>query len=97
MAVASLREALGGMQKVEHEIIDQVRALGGKIDSKNFSWNHGRSLAELPSSAVHMEVRVGSRQAAVDWSRLQLEDSWDRVDRSDVRAEIEHIVGTLVQ
>ena len=88
----SARKALGGMQKIELEIIRQVRGRGAQIDPKNFTWNHGRSLAELPSSSVHMELRVGSKQPRVDWSRSQLEGSWNHIVRMDVHQLIDRIV-----
>jgi hypothetical protein len=42
-----------------------------------------------------MDVRVGSRHAGTDWSHIYLEDSWDRIDRWEVRQEIERIVDAL--
>jgi hypothetical protein len=83
------------MQEIEREIIDQVRGRGAQIDAKNFSWNRGHPLAKLPSGSVYMEVRVGSKQAIANWERTQLEDCWDRVDRPEVRQEIERIVEIL--
>ena len=94
-AVESTRKALGGMQKIELEIIGQVRGRGARIDPKDFSWNHGRSLAELPSSSVHVELRVGSKHVRADWPRSQLEASWNRIDRMDVHQGIDRIVEEL--
>ena len=93
--VESMRGALQGMQRIEREIIDQACARGTRVDISDFSWNHGRSLTQLPLTFVHMEVLVGSRQATAEWSRSVLEDSWDRIDRMDVRQGIDHIVERL--
>lgn len=96
--VDAIRQALSGMQQIEREIIRQVRARGVSISAASFSWNRGGSLAELPDP-VHMEVRVGSRHTSrhtsTDWLQVCLQDSWERIDRSDVRAEIERIVEAL--
>jgi len=90
----ALSETLRGMQNFEREIIDQVRARKVDITAANFSWNHGREFVGFPRH-VHMEVRVGSRQAAKDWPREWLADSWERIDRWEVRREIERIVDEL--
>ena len=93
--VASPRETINGMQKVEREIIDRVGARQVAISAANFVWNHGRgTTAELPDP-VHMEVRVGSRATSTDWLQISLQDSWDRIDRPDAHQEIERIVDIL--
>ena len=93
--VVSVREALQGMQRIEQEIIDQVCARGTRVDASNFCWNYGRSRAQLPLTFVHMEVRVGSKETTAEWSRGVLQDSWDRIERRDVREGIGHIVERL--
>ena len=93
--VESMRGALQGMQRIEQEIIDRVCARGTRVDASNFCWNNGRSRAQLPLTFVHMEVSVGSKQTTAEWSRIVLEDSWDRIDRIDVRQGIDHIVEKL--
>lgn len=93
--VVSMREALQGMQRIEQEIIDQVCARGTRVDASNFCWNYGRSRARLPSSFVHLEVRVGSKQTTAEWSRMVLQASRDRIDRMDVRQGIDDIVERL--
>jgi hypothetical protein len=92
----SMSETLRGMQNVEHDIIDQVRARKVDITARNFAWNYERgSLAELPDP-VHMEVQAGSRHTSTDWPHILLQDSSsDRIDRLDVRQEIERIVDVL--
>jgi hypothetical protein len=93
--VESMRGAAQGMRRIEQEIIERVRARGTRVDASNFCWNNGRSRAHLPLTFVHMEVSVGSKQTTAEWSRVVLEDSWDRIDRMDVRQGIEHIVEKL--
>ena len=93
--IESTRQALAGMQKIERAIIDAVRERRVTITAANFAWNRGRgSLAEL-HDPVHMEVRVGSRHTSTDWLLVCLQDSWERIDRFDVRAEIERVVDFL--
>jgi hypothetical protein len=91
----SLSQAVKGMQKIEREIIDQVRGRGAALEASHFSWNNGRQLAELPKDLVHMDVRAKNVRVTADWSRTQLEDSCDRIDRMDVRQEIDRIVEEL--
>jgi len=93
--VEATRETLTGMQKIERAILEEVRARKIPITAAVFSWNRGQgTLAELPDP-VPMEVRVGQRQASVSWPHICLQDSWDRIDRPDVQAEIERIVDVL--
>jgi hypothetical protein len=92
--VESTRQALAGMQKIERAIIEDVRARKIAIAAANFTWNRGGSLAEL-RDPVHMEVRLGSQLTSIDWLLVCLQDSRDRIDRFDVRAEIKRIVSVL--
>lgn len=90
-----VESTLAGMQRIEREIIHQVRARKVAITAANFAWGYGRgSLAELPDP-VHMEVRVGARHTSTDWLQVCLQNSRERIDRHDVREEIERIVDTL--
>jgi hypothetical protein len=64
--VESTRQTIGGMQKIEREIIGQVRERKVPISPESFSWNYRRgSLGQLPDH-VHMEAQVGSRDASSD-------------------------------
>jgi hypothetical protein len=93
--VESTRQTLAGMQKIERAIIEAVRERNVPITAAVFSWNRGRgTLAELPDP-VPMEVRVGLRQASASWPQVCLQDSCDRIDRFDVRTEIERIAEAL--
>jgi hypothetical protein len=94
--VESTRQAIGGMQHIERAIIEQVRARNGEITAANFRWNNGAPFVPLPPDVIPMHVRLGSRQARVAWSRTQIEDSWERLDRWEVRQEIERVVNELV-
>jgi hypothetical protein len=94
--VERTREAMAGMQTVEREIIDQLRNGGTQVTAANFTWNNGRSLAELPADLIHLEVRVGSRRVSADLPRVHLEDSHDRIDRWEVRLQIERIIKELM-
>ncbi len=83
------------MQRIERAIVEAVRERKVPITAAVFSWNGGQgTLAALPDP-VPMDVRVGPRQASANWPQVCLQDSWDRIDRFDVRAEIERIVDTL--
>jgi len=77
--VKAMQQALAGMQNVEREIVSFVRGRGAPLEAANFSWNRGKSVAELPAS-VHMEVKAGTKKATADWARIQLEDSWERIE-----------------
>ncbi len=93
--VDSTGQLVAGMQVVERGIIAEVRGRGALIDVSSFRWNHGQgSFAELPS-VIHMAVKVGTNRAEVNWSAIKLQDSWQRIDRPDVRQEIDRIVEML--
>ena len=94
--VKTIRQALWELQHIEREIIAQVRARRVPITTANFSWNRGVSLVgELPQELIAMDVRVEGRHVSTQWPRTHLEDSWDRLDRWEVRQEIERIVEQL--
>lgn len=96
--VATIRQALWGLQHIEREIIGQARARGVPITGANFSWNRGASLVHgLPQDLIAMDVRVDGRHISTQWPRAHLADSWDRIDRSEVRQEIERIVEQLAR
>lgn len=94
--VDALRQALWGLQHIEREIIARVRARRVPITGANFSWNRGASLvSELPPELIAMDVRVEGRLVSTQWPRTHLEESWDRIERFEVRQEIERIVEQL--
>jgi hypothetical protein len=85
-------QTMAGMQNVERAILEQLRARGAQ---PRFEWNYGRSLAELPRHAVHMEVAVGASHLDVDWPSEHIRDSANHIERPDVRMEIRRIVEHL--
>ena len=51
--VESTRQALGGMQKIEREIIEQVRARRVPIAAANFAWEPRRLAGGTPRACPH--------------------------------------------
>lgn len=94
--IESIRQASWGLRQIERAIIAGVRARGVPITTADFSWNRGQSLlSDLPPNLIPMDLQAGSRRVSTQWPRTHLEDSWDRIDRWEVRQEIERIVEAL--
>jgi hypothetical protein len=89
-------EFLAGLQIIEREIIRQVRDAGGQIDASNFHWHEGKELLP-PPSAIALKISTPERTINATFSRGAVEDSWDRVDRGDVRARIRVLVEELTK
>jgi len=86
--IESSRLALLGMKNVEREIIDQARARQVTVVATDFTWNHGEPLEPVPP-IVHMEIRLSPGRAVVtEWLQIYLEDSHERVERTEVHRKI---------
>lgn len=88
-----------GLQVIERAIIAGVIDAGGQLDTRNLRWNHGRDFGPgHPPNAVLLEVVInGNVRAEATFAREQVDDSWDRLDRFDIRSKVEQIVETLTK
>ena len=89
-------EFLTGLQIIEREIIRQVLEAGGQIDACNFQWHEGKDLLP-PPSAIALKISTPERTINATLSRGAVEDSWNKVDRGDVRARIRALVEELTK
>jgi hypothetical protein len=91
----SAGQYIGGMQRIERAIIEGSKASGVTIDPRNIQWNGGKEFLSLPWS-IELVISAGAKSAKAVWSREQVVDSWERLDRADVRACVRQVVAMLV-
>jgi hypothetical protein len=95
-SIEGYNEFLTGLQIIEREIIRQVREAGGQIDPSSFHWHEGKDLLP-PPSAIALKISTPERTINATFSRGAVEDSWNKVDRGDVRARIRALVEELTK
>jgi len=89
-ANSSLR-FIEGLRNIELAIIHGVRSGGLDIAAKNFTWHRGKALLPQPS-VVRLELRIGVNTVTDTFSREEVEDAWQRVDRPDTQRKIQQII-----
>jgi hypothetical protein len=74
-----------------------VLRAGGQLGTEHFRWNRGLPfLPGRPPSAVLLEVLVPGREPVeCTFTFEELEDSWDQLQRGDVRSKVRQIVERL--
>jgi hypothetical protein len=87
----SSEQFLKGLQNIERSIIDGVRKAGRDCSAQNFKWHRGKELVP-PPMAVELELRAGKNTVADSFSREEVEDSRERVDRPDTWQKIRRII-----
>jgi len=92
--VRSMHQFLGGLQKIEREIIERTRAAGIYLRPQNLQWQRGQGLMP-PPAAIAVQIRVQGKTANTTFSRDQVENSWERVARPDVCARVQEIIERL--
>jgi hypothetical protein len=86
---------LRGLQVIEREIVSGVRHGGGaQVDELNFRWHGGQKLIPPPPS-IELKITTSAQTLNLSFAREEVEDSWERVDRADVRAKIRNLVSKL--
>jgi hypothetical protein len=92
--VRSSSEFIVGMQNIERDIISKARNKGMMLTANHFKWNRGSSLVPPPSE-ITLEIHLHGKTANAVLSRVQIEESHERVDRADVYAMIDAVVAAL--
>ena len=92
----SISEFTAGLQNIEREIISKVRQAGGTISASNFRWHRGKNWIPIPD-AIELQVQLGGREFNARLGRDQVEDSWQHLERPEVRACVRDCVGTLTR
>ena len=86
------REFNEGLRNIERAVIEGVlRKCGSNIGvSHDLTWHPGDF--DVPPETIVLRVRKAGRKIDQTFDRVEVEDSWDRVDRSDTRTKIEEMV-----
>ena len=85
------QQFLSGLQNVEREIIEKVRALGNQnFTANNFLWHRGKKLVPIPT-VVELEIKLNDKSTNAVFDRSHMSDSWERLI-----PQVSAIVGQLV-
>lgn len=85
-----------GLRVIGEEIVVALASLGIAKNSVDLKWNHGLIAAGSLPEFVELEVSTSpSKRVLVRFSREQLEDSADRIDRLEVRAIVGRVAAQL--
>ena len=87
-------EFIAGMQNIEREIMNSVRAAGGPLTADFVIWNRGKHFLPPPES-ISLEIKFHGRSANGIFSRAQIEDSHSKIDRPDVAKMIADLAQRL--
>jgi hypothetical protein len=80
-----------GLEAIEREIINQIGEAGGEIATSAFRW-YGGKRPFPPPRAIGLEIITPCRIITTTFSRAEVEDCWDRLDRSDVLGKVHDLV-----
>ncbi|SPJ17444.1 hypothetical protein SBBP2_3090008 [Burkholderiales bacterium] len=87
----SSEQFMKGLQNIERAIIDGVQSGGRGISAKNFTWHRGKDLLP-PPSVVELELLARPNTVSDSFSRDEIEESWERVNRPDTQQKIRRII-----
>ena len=82
-----------GMQTIERAIIEGVWNVGRHVTAADFTWHAGR----VAPDTTHVEVRIGRRAVVGIFSREEIEDAADHVDRPETLKTIQRIIAEAGQ
>jgi hypothetical protein len=85
-----------GMQTIERAIIDGVWPAGRNLTTADFTWHRGQPMVPRPDM-TDLQVRIGRRAVVGIFSRAEIEDSADRVDRPETLRTIQRIISEASQ
>jgi len=85
-----------GMQTIERLIIEGVWAAGRNLTTADFTWHRGQAVMPRPE-AIDLRVRLGRRAAIGIFSREEIEDSAERVERPGTLRTIQRIIAEAGQ
>ena len=80
-----------GMRTIERAIIDGVWKVGRNLTTADFTWHRGQAVVPRPDM-TDLRVRIGHRAVVGIFSREEIENSADRVDRAETLQTIERII-----
>jgi len=85
-----------GIQTIERAIIEGVRTVGRHLTTADFTWQRGHAVVPGPDM-TDLQVRIGRRAAVGIFSREEIEDAADRVDRPETLLKIQRIIAEASQ
>jgi hypothetical protein len=85
-----------GMQTIERAIIEGVWTAGRHLTTADFTWHRGHAAVPRPDM-TDLQVRIGRRAAVGIFSREEVEDAADRVDRPETLQTIQRIIAEAGQ
>ena len=80
-----------GMRTIERAIIEGVWTAGRNLTTVDFNWHRGQTVVPRPDM-TDLRVRIGHRAVVGIFSREEIENSADRVDRAETLQTIERII-----
>jgi hypothetical protein len=80
-----------GMQTIERAIVEGVLKTGRHISTTDLRWYRGHALMPRPNM-IDLQLRIGNRAAGGIFSRDEIEDAADRVDRAQTLRTIQRII-----
>jgi hypothetical protein len=84
------------MQTIERSIIEGVWKVGRHVTNADFFWHRGQAVMPRPEM-IDLRVRLGRREAVGIFSREEIEDSADHVDRPETLRTIQRIISEAGQ
>ncbi len=90
-------EFTAGLQNIERDIIAKARGAGGTITAQGFKWHRGKELIPPPRGEVELEIAAHEKRFNTALSYEQVIDSWQGLERPDVRARVRDAVAALTK
>ena len=85
-----------GMRTIEGAIIEGVWKVGRHLTPADFTWHRGQAVVPRPDM-TDLRVRIGHRAVVGIFSREEIEDSADRVDRAETLKTIQRMIAQASQ
>lgn len=93
--VDSTEQFIRGLQNIERAIIEGLHKSGIHASADNFQWHRGKEFVP-PPMAIGLEIKVNDKTSNSVLSREQVEDSWNQINRADVKALVKGMVSDLI-
>ena len=86
---------ISGMHVIERATAACFVGNGIELHVRDLQWNEGKPFVPAPSHTC-LEIRApGAPYFRLDFSREEIEDCWERVDRLDVQTKLDNVEATI--